>query len=226
MKILPKISLISAAIIVCLITASSIGALSGTNSTPKTPVKDGTSAGTTKTDAAGSSAEYIGDAAAKDIVLLKVPGATINKLHFEFDDGIAEYDGEAYLDTTKYEFEINAVTGVVTEWKTDIKTTAPNTSTTYIGVEAAKAIALAKVPGATISEIYLENDDGKVEYDGEMYLNNTQYEFSIDAVSGVISDWEAEVDDDHDEIDDEDDDDDEIDDEDDDDDDLNDTDED
>lgn len=207
MKILPKISLISAAIIICLITANSIGALSGTNSsTQKTPVKDGTSTGTTKTDATGTSAEYIGDAAAKDIVLLKAPGATINKLHFEFDDGIAEYDGEAYLDTTKYDFEINAVTGAVTEWKTANKATAPNSSTTYIGVEAAKAVALAKVPGATISEIYLENDDGKVEYDGEMYLNNTEYEFSIDAVSGVISEWEAETDDDKDEIDDTDDD--------------------
>jgi uncharacterized membrane protein YkoI len=91
---------------------------------------------------------------------------------------------------------LNAVTGAVTEWKSDAKTSTPNATTNYIGVEAAKKIALVKVPGATITEISLEHDDGKVEYDGEMYLNNTEYDFSIDAVTGVISDWEAEVDDD------------------------------
>lgn len=267
MKFLPKISLISVAIIVCLITANSIGALSGTNdSTTKTSTGTTTPAvyigdaaakdivllkapgatisefhfefddgvaeydgeaylDTTKYDfeinavtgaitewktevkpvvpAPGTPQVYIGEEAAKAIVLAKVPGATINKIHFEYDDGIAEYDGEAYLDTTKYEFEINAVTGVVSEWNVSVKKTAPTPKPAeiYIGVEAAKAIALAKVPGATIKEICLEHDDGKVEYDGEMYLNNTEYDFTIDAVTGAITDWEAEVDDDKDEAD-------------------------
>jgi uncharacterized membrane protein YkoI len=190
MKSLPKITLISASIIVCLITASSIGALSGTNLTPKLPDKDTTSVPTMTTPAV-----YIGEAAAKDIVLAKAPGVTINEFHFEFDDGVAEYDGEAYLDTTKYDFEINAVTGVITEWKTEVKPVAPTPDTTqvYIGIEAAKAVVLKKVPGVTFKEIEFEKDDGVGKYEGEAYLDTTKYEFKINAVTGVIMEWKSEV---------------------------------
>jgi uncharacterized membrane protein YkoI len=72
----------------------------------------------------------------------------------------------------------------------------PTTNTSYIGMAAAKAIALKKVPGATFKEVSLEYDDGKVEYDGEMYLNNTAYKFKIDAVTGVIFEWESDTSDD------------------------------
>ncbi|HZK70825.1 MAG TPA: PepSY domain-containing protein, partial [Clostridia bacterium] len=79
-----------------------------------------------------------------------------------------------------------------------------NTST-YIGIEKVKEILLLRVPGATIAEIDLEYDDGKVKYEGEMYLNNLEYEFEINAVTGAVLDWESDSNDDS-ELDDENDD--------------------
>ena len=184
---------------------------------------------------------YIGTEQAKTIVLAKVPGATITKIYFEYDEGRAEYDGEGYLGNEVYDFTVDAISGEIVEWEVDVKNTVKAASidatssatkavdkstatvlsdgtAVYIGLDAAKKIALERVPGATITEIYLEHDDGRVEYDGEMYLNNTQYEFTIDATTGTILEWETddEIDDDDDDDDDEmDDDDDEMDDDDD-----------
>ncbi|MBK5246386.1 MAG: PepSY domain-containing protein, partial [Peptostreptococcaceae bacterium] len=59
-------------------------------------------------------------------------------------------------------------------------------------------------PGATIGKIDLEYDDGKVKYEGEMYLNNLEYKFEIDAVTGAILDWESDSNDDSDSDDEED----------------------
>jgi len=69
------------------------------------------------------------------------------------------------------------------------------TTNQYIGEDVAKAIAIAKVSGAAIDDItefYLENDDGKVKYDGKLYFANVKYEFLINAVDGTILEWEQE----------------------------------
>ena len=57
-----------------------------------------------------------------------------------------------------------------------------------------RAIALAKVPGATDSDItlYLDEDDGRLQYEGRIIYQNMKYEFEIDAYSGAIRDWDAE----------------------------------
>ena len=65
-----------------------------------------------------------------------------------------------------------------------------------IGMDRAKAIALAKVPGATeanIVEMEYEYDNGRPEYEGEIYYNGYEYEFEIDGVTGNILQWEIEI---------------------------------
>lgn len=79
-----------------------------------------------------------------------------------------------------------------------------------ISLEKAKSIVLAKIPGATITKLKLERDDGIYVYEGEAILGNYEYEFEINASSGVIIDWDKERiedDDDDDDWDDDDDDD-------------------
>lgn len=74
-----------------------------------------------------------------------------------------------------------------------------------ISVEKAKSIVLAKIPGATIVKIHLEKDDGIYIYEGEARLGNYEYDFEINASSGVIIDWDKdriEYDDDDDDYDD------------------------
>lgn len=74
-----------------------------------------------------------------------------------------------------------------------------------ISASKAKSIVLAKIPGATITKLKLEKDDGRYIYEGEAVLNGYEYEFEIDANSGVIIDWDKDrIDDDDDEWDDDD----------------------
>lgn len=62
----------------------------------------------------------IGETKAREIALSKVPGATaadVAKLELDRDFDEARYEVEIYSGNTKYEFEIDAYTGVVLEWK-------------------------------------------------------------------------------------------------------------
>lgn len=80
-------------------------------------------------------------------------------------------------------------------WKNPSENIVENIGITnqYIGEDVAKAIAIAKVPGAgteNITEFYLENDEGEVKYDGKLIFENIGYEFLINAVDGTILEWE------------------------------------
>ena len=58
-----------------------------------------------------------------------------------------------------------------------------------ISVEKAKSIALAQVPGANeshLGEIDLDRKHGRMEYEIEIFYNNSKYEYDIDAVTGEI----------------------------------------
>lgn len=73
-----------------------------------------------------------------------------------------------------------------------------NQSSNYIGADKAKQIALAKVPGATITDFEMDRDGGKVKYEGELRKDGTEYDFKIDAVTGEILSWKVEKHDDYD----------------------------
>lgn len=73
---------------------------------------------------------------------------------------------------------------------------SPNRQNTYISVDQAKKIALDHA-GLTENEVRfsgakLENDEGIVEYEIEFYKAGTEYEYDIDAVTGVIIDYELD----------------------------------
>ena len=58
-----------------------------------------------------------------------------------------------------------------------------------ISVEKAKSIALSQVPGANeshLGEIDLDREHGRMEYEIEIFYNNSKYEYDIDAVTGEI----------------------------------------
>lgn len=55
-----------------------------------------------------------------------------------------------------------------------------------------KEIVQAKVPGATIIEIELDYDDGILVYEVESYKGMYEYDFEINAASGVILDFDKD----------------------------------
>jgi len=82
----------------------------------------------------------------------------------------------------------------VTEETTATETTS-TTSSSDIGLSKAKKIALAKVSGATSSDIVKaakDYDDGILEYDIEIHYNGYEYEYEIDASSGSIISYDVE----------------------------------
>ena len=62
-----------------------------------------------------------------------------------------------------------------------------------ISEATAKQTALSRVPGATAANIYkfkLDFDDGRWEYEGEIRYGTMEYDFTIDAASGNIIEWD------------------------------------
>ena len=134
---------------------------------------------------------------APDHAGLSASQVTFLKSRLDYDDGRQVYDVEFYSsDYTEYDYEIDAATGDILSYDSDAEGYAPPTAnTTAITADQARQIALAEVPGATVNDIYefeLDRDDGRLEYEGTIYYNGMEYEFTIDGYSGAIRSWEAE----------------------------------
>lgn len=148
---------------------------------------------------------------AKSIMLNKVPGANILEFSYDGDDKTPKYDGTLIKDNYEYEVDVNAKTGQIIKFEKEAvfvanNGSANNTSTnnqqattqqstaaknSYIGEAKAKSIMLNKVPGATISKFYLDND-ATPEYDGELIKGDYEYDISVDAVTGEIREFSKE----------------------------------
>ncbi len=124
----------------------------------------------------------------------------------DYDDGIWAYDVEFYAGTQEYDYKIDASTGTVLSYDYEMEGffdpnavqggfgAAPAGGTPAVTLETAQQTALAQVPGATANNIriYADYDDGRMTYEGKIIYNNIEYEFSIDANTGNIIEWEAE----------------------------------
>lgn len=119
----------------------------------------------------------------------------------DWDDGRKVYEIEFIVKSgsgyTEYDYEIDASTGKIISYDYDAEgytPSNPGTSTTITEAQA-KQIALARVPGATTSNIYefkLDWDDGRREYEGKIIYQYKEYEFAIDASTGAIIEWDVE----------------------------------
>lgn len=106
-------------------------------------------------------------------------------------------EGNNYIE---YDYEIDASTGQILSYDYDIENYQQykqiiDQANVNISEEAAKNIALERVPGASYSNIYkfkLEFDDTRWEYEGKIIYDSYEYEFEIDANTGNILKWEVE----------------------------------
>ena len=76
-----------------------------------------------------------------------------------------------------------------------IQTPSASIGSDMISMEQAKQIALSKAPNAIIWEIKIDTEDGRLIYEGEMKEGYIEYEFEIDAATGVILEWDIDIDD-------------------------------
>ena len=120
---------------------------------------------------------------------------TFIKAELDRENGRTVYDVEFYTaDYKEYDYEIDAASGEILSFDYDAEHYAPSSGSgtdtgDYIGEAEAKRIALAEVSGAADSDVRyarLDWDDGRAEYEVKIVLGTTEYEFEIDAVTGVI----------------------------------------
>ena len=136
-----------------------------------------------------AASKLIGSTKAKQIMLKKVPGAKIVKFKLDKDD-TPEYEGELTKGSYKYEIDVNAKTGKITDYeKEKIKTASKK----LIGEAKAKEIMLKKVLGAEIVKFKLDNDKTP-EYEGELRKGKYEYEITVNAITGKITEFEKDND--------------------------------
>ena len=82
------------------------------------------------------------------------------------------------------------------ETKTEVKQSAQPAAPTTISVDKAKETAAGhaglKVADVTFSKAKLDNDDGRLEYEIEFFRDGVEYEYTIDAASGSVLEWESD----------------------------------
>ena len=147
-----------------------------------------------------SSTGAVDEAKAQEIALahagIKAADATITKSKLDYDDGRQVYEIEWYANGAKYDYEIAVATGEIVNSGYEAKTVVGTGSSATVSEATAKQTALARVSGATEKDIYewkLDYDDGRPEYEGKIIYGGTEYEFTIDATSGTVTEWDAEV---------------------------------
>ena len=165
---------------------------------------DGTN--TTNTANATTQTGAVDEAKAKQIALdhagVSESDTSFLMAKLDYDDGVQVYDVEFYVAATasEYDYEIDAATGEIRSYDYDAENYNPSQQNTgsasseTMSEAEVRAIALAKVPGATENDIRmnLDRDDGKLRYEGKIIYEGMEYDFEIDAYSGAIQEWDAE----------------------------------
>lgn len=154
----------------------------------------------TNTPNTGSATGAVDEAKAQEIALahagVKAADATITKSKLDYDDGRQVYEIEWYANGAKYDYEIAVATGEIVNSGYEAKTVVGTGSSATVSEATAKQTALARVSGATEKDIYewkLDYNDGRTEYEGKIIYGGTEYEFTIDANTGAVLEWEAET---------------------------------
>ena len=122
----------------------------------------------------------------------------------EKDNGRDEYDIEFTSNNIKYEYEIDAGSGNVLEFSSesisesriDAGTSLADDSSQQITLDEAKAIALEHAGFAADQVVFtkseLDYDDGTAEYEIEFKANGLEYEYTINAFTGKIVEYDID----------------------------------
>lgn len=157
----------------------------------------------------------VGEAAAKKAALdnagLSESDVTNWKIERDWDDGQLEYEIEFWCGNTEYDYTIHGHTGAVLKCGIDHHeeynsghhsdphhggsgTSGSTAASADIGQVAAKSAALthAGVSESQTTGMKVERDwdDGRLEYEVEFYAGRTEYEYTIDGVTGAVLEYE------------------------------------
>ena len=164
-----------------------------------TPASGATTTPAQITPSTSTSTGAVDEAKAQEIVLahagVNAADATITKSKLDYDDGRQVYEIEWYANGAKYDYEVAVATGEIVNSGYEAKTVVGTGNSATVSEATAKQTALARVSGATAANIYkfkLDFDDGRWEYEGEIRYGTMEYDFTIDANTGALLEWDME----------------------------------
>lgn len=189
----------------------------GCGTVPQTPSGVTEPSGNARTDVGQESSSYITVAEAKAAVLenagLLEEDVRFVRFYLDSADGNSKYDIEFISEKAEYDYLVNAVTGEILFMNYEagdynIESVAPENTppadtqseagSQYIGVEAAKQIALAHAGVSEADAQYLkaelDYDDECAEYEVEWHVGQMEYSCDVDAYTGEILSFEKEFD--------------------------------
>ncbi len=133
------------------------------------------------------------------------------KIELDDDDDDLEYEVKLSSADRYIEAEFDAITGELLEWEVELMSSgdssqvslddssSQSSDSSHVNViavitrEEAIAIARTRIGEAPLLiKVSLDYDDGKPEYDLEFKSGSIEYEFEIDAISGVITEFEID----------------------------------
>ena len=182
------------------IGGGSESAPASTQSQSSSQAAGGADTATSAPASAGQTTGGITEDEAKGIALehAKVNEADLTGLRIrqERDDGVDIYDVEFYAGNREYDYEIRISDGQILQSDSDIEDdfyTSMASAAAYPEADA-RAAALARVRGAAEQDIsmHLEQDDGRLIYEGKIVYEQMEYDFEIDAGTGDFISWEQE----------------------------------
>ena len=163
--------------------------------------------------------DNVGSEEAALAIALEHAGVTLDQLSWyeiclDFDDGIWVYEVEFAVGNTEYEYEINAITGEIIKFETELDddpegapgTPRPSAQPTqqpgseFLSEDEVRTIVFnhAGVNANDVREFEIELDDehGIWVYEVDFKAGNIEYDYVVNAVTGEIIKSETEVDDD------------------------------
>lgn len=162
-----------------------------------TPASGATTTPAQITPSTSTSTGAVDEAKAQEIALahagVNAADATITKSKLDYDDGRQVYELEWYANGAKYDYEVAVATGEIVNSGYEAKTVVGTGNSATVSEATAKQTALARVSGATAANIYkfkLDFDDGRWEYEGEIRYGTMEYDFTIDANTGALLEWD------------------------------------
>lgn len=144
----------------------------------------------------------------KEIIQVEYPGA-ITEFDLEKENGRVVYDMEIKGENVKYDLEVDADTGEVLEVKeksyknnkeqavkteNKIENNTENNTENIISVKEAEEIAQKEFSG-TVTEIELDEDDGRYVYEVELREGAQEADMEIDAITGKILELDIDFED-------------------------------
>ena len=143
-------------------------------------------------DTRGSAACTLTPEQAEQALLALWPEAVIHLTKADRDDGRHEYDLAFSTPAFFGKAELNAETGALLEADLNYAPQARLSAQGPLTADEARELALTLVDDSRIVQFETDRDDGRTVYEGELVSNGVRYEFTIDAETGHVTEWEID----------------------------------